>query len=320
MKTSSEKKKKLWPFLLLVILAVILAIFLFCEYKEEKKAKKQEQELEETQRPIRVELERKKRELDALEKEYSRVLSGSAVSGIIISGLDSRIYTEIYPLINEYGYTATLAVSGSCISPQEEQLAEERMTWEQLQELLDMGWYWCPAWEAGDDLAAIRYVQENMPADDSFLEGVVYFAEGAYTGEYDTELSENGFELILHHGEEGLELNLIQGEQMNYIGASGLQGNMARYWLENSVAEKGVIFNAVGFKDSGEMYERSKMESMLEALQEFETQGDLIITNPKEALGYKQDKLSSQEEAKEEYEGQVNELEQEIQELEQQLQ
>lgn len=69
--------------------------------------------MEEELRPLYVEKNRMERELEQLADEYELRISGTGTVGILFTDLDERIYTELYPVMKEYGYTGIIAVSGS---------------------------------------------------------------------------------------------------------------------------------------------------------------------------------------------------------------
>ena len=134
--------------------------------------------------PLREEKTRLEQELNALQDEYDLMISGAGIVTVLFTDLDERIYTEIYPIMEKYGYTGVLAVSGSSLPGGEGLLSSEQIT-----ELLEAGWACCPAWLEGDSLQTVLDLEAILAVLGAEPSHTVYFEEGAYTQAYDPELA-----------------------------------------------------------------------------------------------------------------------------------
>lgn len=301
----------------MIVLVMLLGLFagmVIHENIEEREAKNLAEERQKEVRPIRVKRNQVIQKLDALEDEYKKKINGLAVSGVLFTDLNERIYSEIYPVMEAYGRMGTIVISYSCLVEQ-----ENKMNWEQFGALMDYGWTWCPAWNQGDSLEQIEYVLEQLSSIEEPLEGVLYFQKDAYAEKYKTQLLQEGYQLILHHGENNLSLTKEEESGLIYIGVVGIQGESPRYQVEKAVSANGVVFNAVGYLDENDQYEQDKLEAMLNTLKAFETDETLLFMNPKEAMEYKKEISACREKRKAEYTEKKESLENEKEELEKQI-
>ena len=119
---------------LVVVLAVaIVATFTWKEMKKEKINKQISDQIEQELAPYNLEKEKIQTDLEQLEINYDREL-GKGTVVILFPDISEKIYTEFYPILNEYGYKAALTVS------QEQFPGKEGcLTAEQFQELLNAG-------------------------------------------------------------------------------------------------------------------------------------------------------------------------------------
>src|SRR5699024_8780929 len=104
-----KKKYVLSGVILLMGLALLLATV--GQKLSEKRQEEVYQAMNEELMPLRVEKNRLVQSLDRLESGYGKLLQGMGTAEILFTDLDERIYKEIYPAMEEYGFTGLLAVS-----------------------------------------------------------------------------------------------------------------------------------------------------------------------------------------------------------------
>lgn len=310
-----EGKLKKALVILIIIMAAVLARMLWEDAVGQKEQQRKAEKMEEELRPLDVEKNRLERELEQLAEEYELRISGTGTVGILFTDLDERIYTEIYPVMKEYGYTAVLAVSGSYLPG-----GEGRLSVEQITELLAAGWACCPTWQAGDSLQTVLDLETVLAGMGAAPSNTIYFEEGAYTQAYDTDLAAAGYTSVIHHGEENLPL--VTSDTANPVwhpGAVGLQGEEPRFRLEDAVEGKGNIIFTVGYTREDEMYDPNPFISMLDYLQEYGARSEVSVMKPWEARSYFTDLLNGGGALSAEYEEKKAELEEQIEAVQEEM-
>lgn len=134
----------------LLIVAAVAGLLLVISDRRDKinEANGEAESLAEINRRIEP-LNRERRELEdelsRIEKSYADG-DGCATFALIMRGLSSEIYTVVFPLMKEFGYTAGIAVSDAG-----EIGADGMLSAAQLGVLSDAGWEICPAWDGTGD-------------------------------------------------------------------------------------------------------------------------------------------------------------------------
>lgn len=309
-------RTKIWLTILILLLAGIIVLMLWRERTEQSRQQKEYGQKEEQLRPLRVKRTQLGQELDKLEDEYTLLVSGTTgTATVLFTDLDERIYTELYPTMEEYGFVGMLAISSEYLPD-----GEGRMTSEQIHELMDAGWGCCPTWQTGGDLQSVQYLETVLTGFGVSPSYTVYFEEGAYSQSCDAELAAAGYTAVIHHGEEGLALvtSEVSGEVW-HPGAVGLQGNEPRFRLEDAVEDKGNIIFTVSYVREDEMYESDPFVSMLDYLEQYSSESKLMVTLPGAAREYYQGVARDAETQIEEYNQKKEELESQLQDIEEQI-
>lgn len=187
-------------------------------------------------------------QLDALE-ESKRARQLCAMGMFLAEKPQQRVYTEMYPLLEEYGYTAALALSPEAYPGQPDCITEK-----QFQELLEKGWSVCAAWDGEAPLSELKAVFSGLgiPKPD-----VVLVESGSYSTALDAELKKAGYKVVIHHGEE---LPFFQEPDApvlrHFSGAFWNYPNIAAY-LEAAVQDHEILVLTVDFATAfGDMDER----------------------------------------------------------------
>ena len=275
-----KKKYVLSGVILLMGLALLLATV--GQKLSEKRQEEVYQAMNEELMPLRVEKNRLVQSLDRLESGYGKLLQGMGTAEILFTDLDERIYKEIYPAMEEYGFTGLLAVSETHYPG-----GDGCMERKQFEELVEAGWEWCICWQRGDSIENIEKIRERMSDFKTSFSSALYFEKDIYTKDYDNMLTGLGYRTIIHHGEESLPLVIdYEEDTVWHLGAVGLQGEQPRFKLEDAVALAGNIVFTVGFHRPEEMYRESTFLSMLEYLEDYVNRKEMMVLKLEQARGY----------------------------------
>lgn len=310
-----KKKTKTRLLILILVMAAGIGLLLWRDFADQKRQQTEYKQKEEQLRPLRVEKAQLEQELEDLEDEYDLMMSGAGTATVLFTDLDERIYTDIYPTMEEDGFVGMLAVSSAYLPD-----GEGRLTSEQIRELLEAGWSCCPTWQTGGSLQSVQYLETVLEDLGAAPSNTVYFEEGAYSQAYDGDLAGAGYTSVIHHGEEDLPLvtSEVSG-QVWHPGAVGLQGKEPRFRLEDAVAQKGNIIFTVSYVRESEMYDPNPFGSMLDYLAEYSVRSELTVTLPETAREYFQNISRDAETVAAEYEQKREELEKQLQDIEDQI-
>ena len=308
-----EKGKKIL-IILIVIMGMGLAGLLVTDRVENYRLAEQYRLRAEEQEPDQEEKQRREVELETLEEEYEKKISGAGTAAIIFTDLDERIATEIAPIMEEHGYEGVLVFSEGHLPGQ-----EGRMTADQVRELTAKGWICCAGWRTGDTIENVNSAQREIEALGASDQGVVYFEEGAYSSSYDQELAAVGFTIAIHHGEEHMLVTGPEDTQVWHPGAVGLMGKEPRFRLEDAVTEKQNILFTVGFEKEDEMYNQGSFLSLLNYFDKYGERNEMYVMMPSEARVYQEEIRENAEGLQAEYDAKRAELEEKIEELEKKL-
>lgn len=280
-----------------VILLAGLLVFLWIENKEEQKEAEKYEEMDDARRPLLVKKQEIEQQIVDLEKSYEANKIPKGTTQVIFTGLEADVYNICYPILKEFEFTGTLAISM-------EQLPgmEGLMSMEQFEELLKEGWKICIKWDSTTPVNK-WWPQLQKKVKELGLEtgSVVYFTTGTYTGSLDAQLQQMGFSIVVHHGEEsGSLIQLNDEEGLWHLGAVGLMGEKPKLRLTEAIAQKGNITYLVGFELEDERYDERSFRSMLSYFDTYETNLELIVTDMEGARQHYRERTIVYEQAKEE--------------------
>ena len=300
-----------------VVLAIGLFMFIKMDEKEEAKKNSRYNELYEQRRPLEVKKEQLEQELKELEDAYEESKSPNAVVQVVFTELDEQVYTVCYPVMKEYGYVGTLA-----LSPEEFPGAEGCMSVEQFQELRDEGWGISVTWQAGANVEQWWTNMQNKMLVLGIEQGkTLYFPKGTYTPELDETILKLGFSIALSNTEEGATpLQMKYEEGVWHVGAVGLMSSRPKLWLREAVANDANIAYLVGFETEEELYNQSSFRSMLNCFDEYEATKELVVTNVEQAkTHYYNRTLGLSTELENQYQTKKASMEQELEQVKKQL-
>lgn len=271
--------KKIIP-IVTMVLAIGLFAFVWGVQKQEKETAAQHEELYEQRRPLAVKQEQLEQELEELKSSYEKSKAPNAIVQVLFTELNEQVYSLCYPIMQEYGYTGTLAVSSDQFPGE-----EGCMTVEQFRELMDAGWEICITWQTGTDVKKWWPNLQNKLTVLGVEPGqVLYFPKGTYSADLDATIQELGFSIaVSSKAEEEMPLQLQYEEGVWHVGAVGLMSSKPRLWLREAVAQDAEIVYLVGFQLEEELYNENSFRSMLNCFDEYEVTEELIVTNLDEA-------------------------------------
>lgn len=280
-----------------LVLVVGLGIFLWNVNKEEQEQTQKYEELDDARRPLLVKKQEIEQKLVDLDKSYEAGKLPKGTTQVIFTGLEADVYNICYPIMKEFEYTGTLAISLTQLPGM-----EGLMTVEQFQQLINEGWDICIKWDAGTPVKNWwPELQKQVKQLGLETGSVVYFTTGTYTGSLDAELQKMGFSIVVHHGEEsGSLIQLNDEEGIWHLGAVGLMGEKPKLRLTEAVAQKGNITYLVGFELEDERYDERSFRSMLSYFESYEANLELIVSNMEEARQHYRERLEVYEQAREE--------------------
>ena len=299
-----------------VLFAGVLAVFLWFDNRAAQERQMANMEMEQELRPLELEKHRLQQELNDIKNEFSQETRRTGSLVLLFTNLDEQIYTDIYPIMEAFGYTGVVTLSEECFPG-----GGGCMSREQFRELMDAGWECCLKWEEEQD------VKDWASACGRLARGAgvarpkaVYFPGDTYDSEKDELLIGEEVQTAIYHGagETSLLASEIGGD-IWHPGAMGWEQRGASKMLDEAVEQKGNLVFTIGTDFPEEEYEKDSFISMLEKADIFCEDGNLKVMTLSEARDYRQGLDEGRENLTEAYDGERAELEARIEELERQM-
>lgn len=280
-----------------LVLAVAMGFLIWSANKQERQETAQYEEMNEKRRPLVVKRGEIKQQIEDLEKEYEANKLPKGTTQVIFTGLERDVFSICYPIMKEFEYTGTLAISMTQLPGM-----EGLMSVEEFQHLIDEGWKVCVKWDTTTSVNSWwPQLQKQMKQLGLQPCPVVYFTTGTYSGALDAQLQQMGFSIVVHHGEEsGSLIQLNDEEGLWHLGSVGLMGEKPKLRLTEAIAQKGNITYLVGFELEDEKYDERSFRSMLSYFDTYEANLELIVSDLEMARQHYRDRLAVYEQAREE--------------------
>ncbi len=272
----------------IILSAVFLAGGLYLLEKQDRELARQSEALAEKAEPLVWEQRERKQELDALEEQLQRQEYGLGSVVIVFTELREEIYTEAYPVLQEAGYPAVLAVTDreypggeGCICP------------EQYEELRSAGWETCVRWDGEQPLEGyMEQLREIFAGLQTAVPEAIYISDGSYTASCDTLVREAGFRTVIHHGEDGRGIiTLGYEEEMWHAGAMPWNQNGVKTTISSAASGGGNLILTVDFQEGSALFEADKFPRLCEYLKQCGE--NLFVTDLEGALEYRREVADS---------------------------
>lgn len=209
-------------------------------------------------------------DIKRLDEEYDVKINGIAHNMIIFSSITNASYNEIADIMNDADYLGVLVLS-------EDKFPDngDYITKTQFNTLVGKGWG-----------IAVEFINEKEFKRNVELLKVneleaktVYFEKDCYDEKYDQMLIDEGFEIVVHHGETDIDLyNDDCDSGIWHVGCVGVYGESPRFKLIDSVDAKGNFALVLGFEHNDETYSRQVLESVIQTQESYEKNNELTIT------------------------------------------
>lgn len=279
---------------------IFLAVMFVQEDKKQEESRKEYAAFQEELIPLNVEKRHIEKQLEDSREAEEETKEQKATASIMFTDLNKKIYDDALPLMNKYGYKGVLTISDT-------QFPGDKgcMTITHFKSLISKGWTYCLAWDGEKEFDAwYENIQGRMDKLKLKSTNAIYFEERNYKESYAKQLSKKGFQIVVHHGEEGLSVipKEIDGD-IWYPGIYGMLGEAPRTQLEEAIKRSSNIIYGVGFEEAHEKFDKETFEAMLEWFQSYEKEKQLSVTSLEDARQYQvrlADKAKKSQEKKEE--------------------
>lgn len=242
------------------LLAIVGLVFLLRESNhadtaQEQLAKEREQQVFN----LLTQRDELQRQLDELNDSAERERVGNGQMVILFTQPRALLYTEIYPLTKAAGVPCVVAVSESWFPG-----SAGCITTAQMQELEAAGWGVCMAWDGVSDIHEWSERMRKRVEDADFSGGTsVYCPDGSYTTDVGKAFANEGFQIIVHHG-ESLSLSCTElKDSVWYPGAYAWNGIGSGSMPKNTAQVGGSLIMTISFEEGVEQYESDRFESLL---------------------------------------------------------
>lgn len=255
-------------------------------------------------------------EITRLRDSVTEAVDAVATVTMLFNGMSDMIYTDAYPVLQEYGLTGTIVMTGETLPG-----STGRLNDGQIAELVGAGWKLIPGWSDGDGENGIASADEWIRTYGYTVEGVVYVPQNEYTSEREELLKTAGYNTVVTDIGMGGN-NAVSTEEIGEmwrLNAMGYQGNGPKSVLLEAISSSGHLTFTVGFERSAEMYDAATLPSMLSYLRSYEQEGVLDNTDIASARMYRADLDARRKNAEADVSARIAELEAEIASIDEQI-
>lgn len=271
-----------------LILMAGLGIFLWSIKRDEREQNAVYVKWNEERRPLEVKKKKLERELSNLTVEYEADKQPKGTTQLLFTDIDERVYSVCYPTMKNFEFTGILVLSGTRLPG-----TEGCISVEQFRELIEAGWSICIQWEGKNS------VNRWWPAMQSSLNelhvdagSTIYFPKGSYEAGLDARVQQMGFSIVI--SEKAENENPLQTQHEDgiwHVGAIGFMTSQPKTWLREAVAKDANITYLVSFQAEEQLYNEASFLGMMQAFDEYEVSGDLMVNNIDEARAHYKGRL-----------------------------
>lgn len=261
-------------------LLVGLGIFCLVVNQQDKQRDKEYREWQESVLSLDVQCRDIEKKIKKLEEDYQNQAMPKSTTQVLFTDLNEKVYTECFPIIQEYGYTGTLAVTSKQLPGK-----EGCMTLEQYSELIENGWDVCVQWESPTNVNRWwRDLKKEMEKLEINYEKVIYFPHGTYKTSLDTRIRQMEFEIVISEKlDKESPLQNQYEEGIWHIYGMGSMTKQPKKWLKEAVAQKANVVFLVSFELEHQLYNKTSFTRMLGSFEECVVGRELLVCNVNEA-------------------------------------
>lgn len=260
-----------------LILAALLAFGLFTEERKSEQERQAGEALYASTQHLRVQRRDLQNELEKLEEQLAREKQGMGSIVILFTELREEVYTEAFPILEEYGYTATLGLSDSQFPGQ-----VGCMDKVQYQQLLDAGWSVCLQWDGQRELETYLAAMKELGAPSC----EALYVESGYAEDMDAQLLKLGFKQVVHHGETSLPLIITEDEpDLWHPGAMPWNRSGIKTMITNATNQGGNLVVTLNFAQGPSHFDAKKLPLMCDYVKGYSE--TLFVTNLLDARDYR---------------------------------
>ncbi len=269
--------KKILPVISLVLIA-FLGVFLWMDRQKEMKEAEKYQEWDYLRQPISAHVEDLEQKISSLEQELKDSMSPKGTVQIVFTDVSKDVYEICYPLLDEYDYTATLALCSSSLPGM-----EGCMTKEQFQTLMDAGWETCVLYDGKDLIPWWKELRSELDNRQIKKPREIYFPGGKYKQEMDEEIKKLGFTIAIIKDSNQSPIVTKDEADLWHVRAIGYMNAKSRTWMDEAIKKDGNVAFCVSFKKGDEEFKKPGFPSMLTYFDYNRATGDMAIMNVDEA-------------------------------------
>lgn len=273
----------------------VLSVLVWKDNKEKDKTAVEYAKMEQELIPLNVKKRELEKQLEDMDLQVEKQLEIKGTATMVFTELKKDIYTKIYPIMETYEYKGVLALSSTQFPGE-----DGCMSVSHFKRLIKAGWSYCVMWEEGSDWDQWHgQLQEKLKRLKLKKSTAIYFPNGTYKKEMQSDLARDGYGIAVHHGEEQLSFySQPVKEETWYPGACGMQGQSPKTKLKKAVGDGTNIVYTIGFSLQDELYEEETFKRMLDEFRMHEDAKELLVTDFDGAQKYHLDIQEQREESK----------------------
>jgi len=309
-----EKMSKKVMVVLIVLLALASATMAYLAFEDDNKEKAYYSKISSETNKLTDKTKKIDDQIYVLKKEFDEKTTCKGNVELVFTELNPLLYTEIYPIMNEYQYPGILV-----LTPDQYPGKEDCLSIQQYNELINAGWQSCIGY-FGDSIQEIADFKKRLDNNHLSYSPIIYFNRDTYQQGYDQELAAIGINTVIHHGEESLDIvSEVNRDEFCHLGAVSYRKSNAKEYMNRAIELGRNCIYTVGFSLKEESYNEKVLKAMLKTFHKYEDKDNLSITTIDNAYQYF---ISMQDEKvvlEEEMNNQINTLKNEKEELNEQI-
>lgn len=306
-------KKIICTSIIIVLAAILILIFLHNGAQKHKSYIEDVDNLNAELHAIANQQQELKNELTSLRIKMNTEISPVGTLSIVFTVLDSFVYEDAYPMLEQNNFTAVLGLSPDSLPGLEGCISRPEFN-----ELLNNGWSTSLVYDGETPLPQyLDFMKRLLSQYNIDMPSSIYFPRNTYTSDLNDTLSEYDIEIIIHHGEEELPLITTDpGSDFFYLGSIGWRSVNAPSRLKNTISLFGSVAFIAGSPLEAEVYSTELFSSMISTLSDYILSETLLVTDLDGALEYRLSVKESEELSSEAYENAAEDISRRIDKLE----